>query len=147
LPARSAGPAENPARTRGQCLWGAEPTYPSHLVAECHRLRQVPLQDLGPEVLRIQIGQQIGLEYLVPLALEQLSVQPWVSGDLYEGDLLESVLALPSVFWKGRPELEQWMDRTVERALREAQSPRGAAIPVYDPRIKQRLDDWNGGAA
>jgi hypothetical protein len=52
--------------------WG-EPTFDSHLVSECHRLHRVPLRDFTVEDLRITIGQQIGLDYLIPLALERLS--------------------------------------------------------------------------
>ena len=41
--------------------WG-DPTYDSHLVTECHRLRRVPLREFTVEKLRIMIGQQIGLQ-------------------------------------------------------------------------------------
>ena len=51
--------------------WG-EPTFDSHLVTECHRLHRVLLRDFTVEDLRITIGQQIGLDYLIPLALERL---------------------------------------------------------------------------
>lgn len=34
--------------------WG-EPTYDSHLVTECHRLRRVPLREFTTENLRIMI--------------------------------------------------------------------------------------------
>ena len=50
--------------------WG-EPNFDSHLVAECHRLRRIPLRDFSVEDLRIMIGQDIGLEHLAPLALER----------------------------------------------------------------------------
>ena len=58
--------------------WG-EPTFPSHLVTTCHRLHRTPLQDFTVEDLRIMIGQQMGLPYLVPLALERLRVNPFAS--------------------------------------------------------------------
>ena len=51
--------------------WG-EPTYDSYLVTTIHRLRRVPLRQFSVEDLRIMIGQDIGLQYLVPLALEHL---------------------------------------------------------------------------
>jgi hypothetical protein len=46
--------------------WG-EATYDSHLVKECHRLRRVPLSKFEAEDSRIMIGQNLGMEYLVPL--------------------------------------------------------------------------------
>jgi hypothetical protein len=83
----------------------SEPTYDSHLVTECHRLRCVPLRDFSPENLRIMIGQQIGLQYLIPLALELLRGDPFTAGDCYEGDLLAAVLRADSRFWIASPGL------------------------------------------
>lgn len=117
-----------------------EPGYPSHLVTECHRLRRVPLQEFGPEDLRIMIGQQIGLEYLVPLALEQLTANPWISGDCYEGDLLASVLRLPYSYWQQHPEQEQCFRAAVEAALLEARCGRQVEEP--DEVTLHRLAKW-----
>jgi CDI immunity proteins len=86
--------------------WG-EPTYPTHLVRECHRLRRVPLRDFTAENLRIMIGQNIGLQYLVPLALELLCVDPFTEGDFYQGDLLQNVLRVEASFWQRRPDLRK----------------------------------------
>jgi hypothetical protein len=81
--------------------WG-EPTYPSRLVIECHRLRRVPLNDLTPDNLRMLIGQEIGLAYLVPRALTLLAADPLLEEDYgyYPGDLLWVVLTLPTTFWQ-----------------------------------------------
>jgi hypothetical protein len=78
--------------------WG-EPTYPSNLVVECHRLRRVPISELSGGDLRMLIGQQIGLEFLVPRALELLADDPLVEGDYYAGDLLQMLLMVPADFW------------------------------------------------
>lgn len=88
--------------------WG-EPNWKSYVVINCHRLRRVPLRDFTVEGLRLMIGQEEGLEYLVPLALEQLERDPMVSGDYYEGDLLQNVQRLPMKFWEQHPVLwERW---------------------------------------
>lgn len=121
--------------------WG-EPGYPSYLVTECHRLRRVPLQEFGPEDLRIMIGQQIGVEYFVPLALEQLTANPWISGDLYDGDLLVSVLGLPYSYWQQYPQQEQRFQAVVEVALREARFGRQVEEPDKD--TLRRLEQWHG---
>jgi hypothetical protein len=84
--------------------WGPPP-YDSFLVTECHRLRHVPLRDLTVEHLRMLVGQGISLKYTVPLALEHLSVDPMVSGDLYPGDLLKAVQGVPAEFWAQNPSL------------------------------------------
>ncbi len=82
--------------------WGSPP-YDSFLVKECHRLRHVPLRDLTVENLRMLIGQGISLTHTVPLALEHLSRDPMVSGDMYPGDLLKAVQGIPEDFWAQHP--------------------------------------------
>ncbi|MEO5984303.1 MAG: contact-dependent growth inhibition system immunity protein [Ferruginibacter sp.] len=96
--------------------WG-EPTYDSHLVTECHRLRRVPLREFTAEHLRMMILQQISLPYLVPLALELLSIDPFTAGDCYEGDLLASVLRAEATFWREHPELRREAAEIAERAF------------------------------
>ena len=78
--------------------WG-EPDYDSHLVKTCHKLRKKPLKDFEIEDLRIMIGQNIGLKFLIPLALEKLRENILAEGDFYEGDLLNSVLTSDNEFW------------------------------------------------
>jgi hypothetical protein len=53
--------------------WG-NPNYDSYLVRRCHELRKIPLENFSVEDLRIMIGQQISLDYLIPLALEVLTI-------------------------------------------------------------------------
>lgn len=77
----------------------------SHVVVESHRLRKVPLQDLSVEDLRLLIGQKIGLEYTIPLAIERLEENPLVAGAMYRGDLLANVIRLPGTFWQSHPDL------------------------------------------
>jgi hypothetical protein len=96
--------------------WG-EPTYDSHLVIECHRLRRVPLREFTAENLRIMIGQQIGLPYLLPLALELLSGDPFTEGDYYRGDLLAVVLRVDAAFWREQPQLHRAAAEIAERAF------------------------------
>ena len=78
--------------------WGP-PNYDSYLVKRCHKLRTIPLNSFNTEDLRIMIGQNIGLDYLIPLALEVLSQDLFAEGDLFEGDLLNSVLGIETGFW------------------------------------------------
>jgi CDI immunity proteins len=56
--------------------WGAPESAPTAMVARCLTLRRTPLSRLSPGDLRLLIGQQIGLEFLVPKALELLAEQP-----------------------------------------------------------------------
>jgi hypothetical protein len=79
--------------------------YPSRVVQESQRLRRVPVDRLTLEDLRFLLGQQIGSSFLVPVALAHLSDDPLASGDLFRGDLLSNLLALPDEFWAKHPEL------------------------------------------
>jgi len=72
------------------------------LVRECHRLRRVPVGDLTINDLRELIGQRIGIEWLVPLALGHLDQDP-LAGELYPGDLLNAVLRCDQVYWDENP--------------------------------------------
>jgi hypothetical protein len=96
--------------------WG-EPTFDSHLVKECHRLRRVPLKDYTIEDLRLMIGQNIGLNYLMPLAIEKLEQNPLAEGDYYAGDLLVNVLRVDSRFWSEFPVLNSKVGKIAEEAF------------------------------
>jgi len=84
--------------------WG-EPKHTTGLVIACHQLRHKPLRDFTSGDLRLMIGQEIGLDYLVPLALEVLSDNPLLEGTFYRGDLLLAVLRIQTNFWQDNPDL------------------------------------------
>ena len=121
--------------------WG-EPTFFSHLVTECHRLRTVPLETMSAEDLRINIGQNLSLDYLIPLALEQLEVEPWISGDYYEGDLLKNVLSIPVVYWDANAKLKRIFERIVTRALAQTAEAPPEEIYFYDENVVRLLQAW-----
>lgn len=84
--------------------WGDEPSRSSYLVTACHKLRKVPIEQLNTEDLRILLGQSIGVNYLLPVALDVLSADPLAEGDYYPGDLLSSVLRLDNHLWTQNPD-------------------------------------------
>ncbi len=90
-----------------------EPTYNTNLIKTCHQLRKKPLNDFETEDLRIMIGQNIGLKYLIPLAFETLKDNIFAEGDFYEGDLLKSVLTSDKEFWKKENELLMELDKLI----------------------------------
>lgn len=87
--------------------WG-EPKHTTGLVIDCHKLRRKPLQDFTPENLRLMIGQEISLDYLMPLALELLSDDPLLAAQGYRGDLLLAVLRAKPEFWQSN--LDLWWE-------------------------------------
>ncbi|MGO8672755.1 MAG: contact-dependent growth inhibition system immunity protein [Capsulimonadaceae bacterium] len=122
--------------------WG-EPNYPSHLVAEIHRLRRVPLSEFTVENLRIMIGQSFSCHYLVPLALDHLEIDPWVSGNCYEGDLLRATVRLNARFWASHPKLRTRMDRIAVEALRVIHESQSSGNDSgYDGGVILALNEW-----
>ncbi|WP_328436000.1 contact-dependent growth inhibition system immunity protein [Streptomyces sp. NBC_00425] len=70
-----------------------------------HALRCRPIGELTVEDMRLLIGQDVGLAYLLPLALEVLRDDPMAEGDMYEGDLLAAVLTRSPAVWNEWSEL------------------------------------------
>ncbi|MFK0114251.1 contact-dependent growth inhibition system immunity protein, partial [Streptomyces sp. NPDC091217] len=85
--------------------WPAPPADASRLVATVHALRRRPISNLTVEDMRLLIGQNVGLSYLLPFALEVLRHDPMAEGDMYEGDLLSAVVTRSPAVWNEWPEL------------------------------------------
>lgn len=119
-----------------QSNWG-EPTYSSHLVKECHRLRRVQLRLLTIENLRILIGQNIGLPFLMPLALERLEQNPLAEGDFYPGDLLCAALRVEADFWGAHAEERARLDGIVEGARKLAALESEIVVRALEDALNQ----------
>ncbi len=61
------------------------------------------------------IGQDIGSMFLVPLALEKLTIDPLCEGNLYPGDLLCSLLRLPKDFWNLHSDLRSQLEAVLSK--------------------------------
>jgi hypothetical protein len=116
--------------------WGS-PDFNSNLVRTCHRLRQIPVQELTVEDLRILIGQEIGLSFLLPLAIEVLVEDPLAAGDHYPGDLLCAVLRVPSATWANNVELRE----SLGQVIANAQTALDRAPDNDDQRLRAELLD------
>jgi hypothetical protein len=77
------------------------------MVRRCHALRSKPIDEFTVEDLRLMIQQQIGLRYLVPIALQHLREDPLAEGDFYPGDLLAAILRVDGAFWQQKPDLNR----------------------------------------
>ncbi len=75
------------------------------MVTRCLALRKVPIGQLSAGDLRVLLGQSIGTEHLLPLALELLTKNALLEGDYYPGDLLSSAMGTESAYWSNhKPE-------------------------------------------
>jgi hypothetical protein len=111
--------------------WG-EPEFESHVVTNAYRLHRVPLREFTVEDLRFMIGQQFGLRYLIPIALEHLRADPFAGGDCCEGDLLAAVLRADSRFWIASPALRAEAAQIVQQAL--------SLLPTLDETDRQTAE-------
>jgi hypothetical protein len=95
-----------------------DPKFSSHLVSTCYELRKKQLLNFDIEDLRIMIGQNLSLNFLVPLALEILKDNVFAEGNFYCGDLLESLLGVDKEFWKNNTDykcdLENMLQKNIE---------------------------------
>ncbi|MFE3073552.1 contact-dependent growth inhibition system immunity protein [Streptomyces sp. NPDC059247] len=85
--------------------WSAPSDGETRVVATVRELRRKPIGGLTVEDMRLLIRQDVGLAYLLPLAMEVLRVNPLAEGDMYEGDLLAAVLTRSAEVWNESPEL------------------------------------------
>ena len=99
-------------------IW-TPPSLQSYVARTSFALRRKPLRDLTDEELRVGLGQQVAVEYLAPLAVQRLGHDPLVEARLYPGDLLQSLLELPSGYWRHRPDLRDEAARIARAAFEQ----------------------------
>ncbi|XZF14710.1 contact-dependent growth inhibition system immunity protein [Chitinophagaceae bacterium MMS25-I14] len=93
--------------------------FPSNLVRRCHEYRKIPVDQLTTEQLRLLIGQNKGVQYIMPFALRQLEENILISGDFYEGDLLKAVLSVDKNYWQSNPGALQQLTTLLKMRLPE----------------------------
>lgn len=109
--------------------WAPPGADATRLTRKVHELRRVPLGDLGPADLRTLISQQVGLSYVLPLAVRLLLDEPMLDAYFYEGDLLLAAVNAPGSAWDLFPDLASRLCDVI-KALPDAAVaglPRGAA--------------------
>ncbi|MEM1042644.1 MAG: contact-dependent growth inhibition system immunity protein [Bacteroidota bacterium] len=84
-------------------VWNEPDDQWSQLILTCHELRKKPIDQFSVEDLRVMIEQNVGTEHLMPRALEMLERDPLVWDYHYPGELLHSVMHLPSSYWEIHP--------------------------------------------
>ncbi|WP_432038846.1 contact-dependent growth inhibition system immunity protein [Streptomyces cucumeris] len=85
--------------------WPDAPDNATGLVRTVYALRHRKLGALTAEDLRTLIAQNVGLPFLLPLALEVLRDEPLAEARYYEGDLLSVVLRCDPGVWAVLPDL------------------------------------------
>ncbi len=125
--------------------WGP-PNFDSHLVTTIHQVRHKPLEDFTVEDLRITIGQNLALQWLLPMAIERLRDDLFVEGDYYRGDLLNAVLRIKPPFWSDHPELRQIVSQVAQQAAARRQELDEDEAKALDQGLKSfqlfASEDW-----
>ncbi|MBI3560333.1 MAG: hypothetical protein HY080_01255 [Gammaproteobacteria bacterium] len=99
--------------------WGSPnadsyPPLDSNLVKTIYQLRKKRLRDYTVEDLRIMIGQDVGLPFLLPMAIQILEQDPLAKGMHYKGDLLCNVLRINPDFYKTNPEYKSKVENLIK---------------------------------
>lgn len=94
--------------------WGEAPIPSTGLIYKVHALRKLPLHYWTNEDFRLMILQQISLDYLVPIALYRLAINPFSSGKLFAGDLLYAIIRIKEDFWKQHSNLHYELDSLID---------------------------------
>ena len=115
-----------------------QPADETRLVTRVWQLRKRPIADFTVEDLRLMLGQRVGVEHVLPRALEVLRGDPSAEGDFYPGDLLGTVARLDEAVWQELPHLH-------EAALDVVSTGRRALEAVWDARVAEARDRY--GAA
>jgi hypothetical protein len=79
--------------------WGNPESAPTGMVARCLRLRRTPLNAISAGDLRLLVSQKIGLNILVPKAIERVSRNPLIETEYYPGDLLSALMDVDKTYW------------------------------------------------
>lgn len=99
----------------------------------------ISLKDFNIENLRFMIQQGFGWRFLVPMAIEILTENPFADDDRYDGSLFSSILSIKNTFWQENPDLYQ----KVEEILQKAESIKTErAIEILTIFLPQKIYDF-----
>ena len=107
----------------------------SSLVNNVLKLRKIPLDQISVENLRLMIGQNVGLRYLIPLSLDILKDDLFAEGDFYPGDLFQNVLKVPNVFWVEHVELWNNLNALIRDRKEEISECNISVQMFYDAKV------------
>jgi hypothetical protein len=113
------------------CFDDAE--YDDQVAMLARRLAVKPLRKFNATDLYAAIRLNVGLPWVVPLAMARLEEDPFVAAGSHPGDLLTTVLESDSRFWLDRRDLWLAMVEILGQALTQATDAAGAAHRAGHP--------------
>jgi hypothetical protein len=117
--------------------WPDPPDHTTNLVRSVHELRRRPIKDLSAGDMARLIGQDVGLRWLLPVALDFLrdTVPDEAFTGWYDDDLLSAVLTRKYLLWRSVPDLARHLNETVDMLT---------DVSVY---IQRNIDDFRASLA
>jgi hypothetical protein len=108
-------PTQSLEQLEGQ-RWPDPPQDTTSLVKAVHELRRRPLGELRPDELARLITQDVGLPWLLPLAVRILrdTAPAQAAGGWYDDDLLYAVVTRGPQVWERFPDLARELKTAVE---------------------------------
>jgi hypothetical protein len=89
-------------------------SFETDLIEKCYAYRKIPIKSMSTENIRLLLGQNIGNKVLIPEAIEKLKENILEDGDLFEGDLLVSVLRSERSYWIQKSDQYEMMKKILE---------------------------------
>ncbi len=103
----------------------------------CEALFQKPIADLSIEDIRLLLSQDIGIRFLIPLAIEHLRNNAFAQCAYYPGDLLSAVMRIPPEFW-AKHEETYWEVSEIASGLLPTLKKLEEEIQKFQERIGQQ---------
>lgn len=75
---------------------------------------------MTPSDIHLTIARGVGLQNLIPKALDLLDRDPFLEADYYPGDLLITVCKVDDAFWHNTPDLRRRAVTILDAALERA---------------------------
>ena len=91
------------------------PETDSNVVLKSHGMRRKPLAELSLEDIRMGVIQQVGVSYLVPVALEVVERDPYAESLNFGAEITIALLDIPVEFWLTHEKLRDRLQRVYER--------------------------------
>jgi hypothetical protein len=80
-------------------FWVEPLVFPTNLVKDIFLLRRKKISQLSPNDIRLLISQDVGLKFIIPIALKKLKSNILEETFYYPGDLLMAIMDVEKTFW------------------------------------------------